>query len=340
MTASLSFSFRFKRGQEPAFLHERFKFMFVREPYHRLWSAYVDKFLLPDLWHVDGNKILRHRANVTSKLEHTDARNVKRVFKRSVKLETTDAKTSNRSKSLTALTNHSSSMTDAKEQNEKHDVTKDTRKKQCSDDVTFTDFLDYVTSEKPLRLNEHYRPYHFLCSPCIFRPQVIGKMETFEEDSGNILQRLNLSWVGKEVGTTEERALHEMKMLINDNFNEIRSYFFKGCINSTGLAWRLWKAFQINGYLPRNVSFPLRPGQSVTMTQFRDLVFSTYRHTGVTSKQFWRDQKTRAFVDAYREVPDRVLEKVRKVFDADFRLFDYDPYPELVYSYRKIYRKR
>lgn len=167
-------------------------------------------------------------------------------------------------------------------------------------------------------------------------------METFEEDSGNILQRLNLSWVGKEVGTTEERALHEMKMLIDDNFYGLRSDFFKlkDCMNSTELAWRLWKAFQINGYLPRNVSFPLRPGQSVTMTQFRDLVFSTYRHTGVTSKQFWRDQKTRAFVDAYREVPDRVLEKVRKVFDADFRLFDYDPYPELVYSYRKIHRKR
>ena len=307
MTASLSFSFRFQRGQEPAFLHERFKFMFVREPYHRLWSAYVDKFLLPDFWHVDGDKILRHRAKV----------------------------------------NDISSKTDAKKQNagytgaEKHDVTKDTRTKQCSDDITFTDFLDYVTSVEPLGLNEHYRPYHFVCSPCIFRPQVIGKMETFAEDSGNILQRLNLSWVGKEVGTTEERALHEMKMLIDDNFYGLRSDFFKlkGCMNSTGLAWRLWKAFQINGYLPRNVSLPLHPGQSVTMTQFRDLVFSTYRHTGVTSKQFWRDQKTRAFVDAYREVPDRVLEKVRKVFDADFRLFDYDPYPELVYSYRKLHRK-
>ena len=32
-------------------IRDRFRFMFVREPYRKLWSAYVDKFLLPDFWH-------------------------------------------------------------------------------------------------------------------------------------------------------------------------------------------------------------------------------------------------------------------------------------------------
>ena len=276
--------------------------MFVREPYHRLWSAYVDKFLLPDLWHIDGKNILRHRDDVASEpLERTRTPALK---------------------------------------------TKQKESQHCSNDVTFAEFLDYVGSaERPSELNEHYRPYHFLCSPCLFRPHVIGKMETFAEDSRNVLRQLNVSWAGKKVilegreeenKTTHARDLHEMVNLINDNFYEIRSStFFKGCINNTGLARRLWRTFQINGYLPRDVSAPLRPGQEVTRKQFQHLVFAAYGTRKVTSKQFWRDQKTRAFAEAYREVPDAVLEKVRTVFSMDFKLFDYDPYPELLYSYRK-----
>lgn len=320
--------------------------MFVREPYHRLWSAYVDKFLLPDLWHVDGDKILRHRGHVARESKHTAAGNVKLVAKRSIKAGTTDDKNSTKNRSFAfALSyvrsyatdvKHSSSHTGA-EKEMKRDVTQNTTKtKQCSSDVTFTDFLDYITSVDPSKLNEHYRPYHFLCSPCAFRPQLIGKMETFQEDSRNVLQQLNMTWVGRKVKTTESRALHEMSMLINDNFYEIKHSFFRGCINNTELASRLWKAFQINGYLPRNVSLPLRPGQEVTRRQFQNIVFSTYKHSEGTSKEFWRDQKTRAFVEAYREVPDAVLERVTKVYYMDFRLFDYDPYPELLYSYRTI----
>ncbi|WAQ99210.1 CHSTB-like protein [Mya arenaria] len=30
-------------------------FMFTREPYSRLWSAYIDKFLLPDFWRTDAH---------------------------------------------------------------------------------------------------------------------------------------------------------------------------------------------------------------------------------------------------------------------------------------------
>ncbi|KAK6165984.1 hypothetical protein SNE40_022782 [Patella caerulea] len=36
-----------------------FKFMFVREPYARLWSAYLDKLFLPDFWRSQGGVIQR-----------------------------------------------------------------------------------------------------------------------------------------------------------------------------------------------------------------------------------------------------------------------------------------
>ena len=107
----------------PSYLSGRLRFMFVREPYSRLWSAYVDKFLLPDYWNVDGVRITRRRPGVSREAA------------------------------------------------------------KCGHDVTFAEFVDYVTSVPASKLNDHYGPYHLLCSPCLFLPHVIGKMETFDQDA-------------------------------------------------------------------------------------------------------------------------------------------------------------
>ncbi|KAH9498607.1 hypothetical protein Btru_007775 [Bulinus truncatus] len=38
-------------------LSKKIRFMFVRDPYSRLWSAWIDKFLLPDFWLQYGKNI-------------------------------------------------------------------------------------------------------------------------------------------------------------------------------------------------------------------------------------------------------------------------------------------
>ncbi|KAK3593178.1 hypothetical protein CHS0354_039664 [Potamilus streckersoni] len=49
-------------------LARNFTFTFVRDPYARLWSAYVDKFLLPDFWVAFGKNIVaQNRPNATQK---------------------------------------------------------------------------------------------------------------------------------------------------------------------------------------------------------------------------------------------------------------------------------
>jgi hypothetical protein len=40
-----------------------YKFMFVRDPYARLWSAYLDKLYLPDFWRLHGKDITKFRPN-------------------------------------------------------------------------------------------------------------------------------------------------------------------------------------------------------------------------------------------------------------------------------------
>ncbi|KAL8574879.1 hypothetical protein ACOMHN_003439 [Nucella lapillus] len=223
-------------SQASRLLSHRFRFMFVREPYSRLWSSYVDKFLLPDFWHLDGRAISRRRPNATQ------------------------------------------------------------RARTCGHDVTFSEFLAYVTSRDVRNLNPHYRPYHHVCSACLFRPHFVGKMETFANDSHYLLQRMNLTGLEAALRTPDQRALHEMTLLIQDAFHELDRYpaFFTRCTNSTDLARRLWRAFQINGYLPDDLSFPWAGGKEVDRESLKELVEEVYLTRRPKDQGLWSTQKERA----------------------------------------------
>ena len=43
------------------------RFLFARDPYTRVWSAYVDKLLLPNMWGSTGKKIVARRPNATAR---------------------------------------------------------------------------------------------------------------------------------------------------------------------------------------------------------------------------------------------------------------------------------
>lgn len=248
--------------------------MFVREPYSRLWSAYVDKFLLPDLWDIDGRNIVSRRPGVNK----TSAR--------------------------------------------------------CFSDITFVEFLDYITSIPAKKINDHYRPYQYVCSPCVLRPHVIGKMETFTRDTKYILGRLNMSWLGDELFVSDKHAKHEISMLIDDVFHEFKYPFYQNCTNSTDLAIRLWKAFQINGYLPNSIEFPWAKNRLVKQSDLKNLALRMFEQRQPSSKRYWTAQKEQALIEAYSKVPDVLMERVRKMYDVDFTMFQYDPYPDILYRKR------
>lgn len=275
-----AYVYRFSITNTPAFFGERFRFMFVREPYSRLWSAYVDKFLLPDHWDADGWRILRLRPGYN--------------------------------------------------QSEKH----------CANDISFVEFVDYVTKTAPEQIGDHYRPYNYLCSPCVFRPHVVGKLETFAHDTHYILTRMNLSRLANQLSDSEQHARHEMKMLIDDCYHELLHAFYHNCTNTTDVARRLWRAFQINGYLPRSAKFPWAGRTRVEAGELKVLVLKTYRERQPRNKSFWKAQKEQEMAEAYRDVSDCVMEKLRTLYAADFAMFDYDPLPDLLYRHRQACRQR
>ncbi|RXG55946.1 Carbohydrate sulfotransferase 14 [Armadillidium vulgare] len=57
--------------------------------------------------------------------------------------------------------------------------------------MKFTEFLSYILSQNPQTLQEHWKSYFHLCHPCAMDYDFVGKYETLEADSNQILKNIN-----------------------------------------------------------------------------------------------------------------------------------------------------
>lgn len=58
------------------------------------------------------------------------------------------------------------------------------------DDVTFSEFVNYLVDEDEEHMNEHWMPMYNLCQPCAVNFDFIGSYEHLERDTEFVLQRI------------------------------------------------------------------------------------------------------------------------------------------------------
>lgn len=65
---------------------------------------------------------------------------------------------------------------------------------QAGNDVTFTEFVQYLLDPKTIEqgYNEHWKSFHDLCHPCHIRYNYIGKYESLDEDVDGFLKILKV----------------------------------------------------------------------------------------------------------------------------------------------------
>lgn len=61
------------------------------------------------------------------------------------------------------------------------------------DDVTFSEFVNYIVSSDPNRYNEHWQRMTDLCHPCLIKYDFIGKYENIIQDSNFLLKSFGTS---------------------------------------------------------------------------------------------------------------------------------------------------
>ncbi|XP_068107774.1 carbohydrate sulfotransferase 14 [Hyperolius riggenbachi] len=59
------------------------------------------------------------------------------------------------------------------------------------DDVTFSEFLQYLLDEDVEKMNEHWMPIYNLCQPCAVHYDFIGSYERLQEDANAVLEAIH-----------------------------------------------------------------------------------------------------------------------------------------------------
>ncbi|KAL5021553.1 hypothetical protein ScPMuIL_000708 [Solemya velum] len=244
-----------------------YKFMFARNPYSRLYSAYIDKIFLPDYWRSAARPIVKKRPNVT----------------------------------------------------ESH--------QQCPDDISFAEFTKFVVDSitKKSYVNEHWAPVTWICNPCEIPFDYVGTQETFSSDTKYLLEHFGIGDILPSQ-TFSDRINEEIETLITYNFDLVNQ-LPKGCVKENDLARRLWKTFQINGYIPENVQHSFNSPEAISKKEFHELVLNTIKEN-FPSKEEWKKRRNKALREAFGELSAELLINLRKVYDIDIQLYGYDPLPK------------
>ena len=209
----------------------------------------------------------------------------------------------------------------------------DIRSVKCGDDVTFEEFLSYmvVNLQNGVRVDNHFAPIYTQCNPCAIRFDIIGKLETFEEDSRLILEETNTILSNGHTDSNKDLVLEEVQSLLKYNFDVLeklkKSSGSPECYHSVSIAKRLWKTFQFHGYVSDKHMFP-----TSMMNYANDLMILRkallkqiiyLRQSAGNEVETWKAQRQRYLNLAYSAISQKVLNAIGQTYKGDFELFNY-----------------
>ena len=210
----------------------------------------------------------------------------------------------------------------------------DPKRRRCGNDIGFNEFLSFVSNcmIRNLYMDLHWSPIYSICLPCQTKVDIIAKQETFAEDTEYIL---NL--VGVDKATVDEVNI-AARASADDNSipSLVHTYVTKGheielgCISEEALAERIWHAFQIQGHIHNDLTFPKEAFKNTRPYELEDkltkTILSAIENKKLTSSER-ANQRQNWKVSFWKKVSNKTLAKVQDAFFEDFLMFQYDMDP-------------
>nr|KAI8738499.1 carbohydrate sulfotransferase 11-like isoform X1 [Biomphalaria glabrata] len=256
----------YSRPEQEVMLASYSKFFFVREPYSRLFSAYVDKLLIP-------NGL---------------GKTLKKEMVKSGFLDTS----------------------------------------RCIWNVSFAELCHYVAnatlSGHPI--DYHLKPISFQ-ETCRFNASLLGHLETFTEDSRAILFSSNIS-ISKISGHVLDLDSENELGYINDitaRTMEVLNTRETQCLGRFETLLRLWKVFQIRGFISKTISFPFYQRiDKPESIKSNELVYAATQAYGISGPAEVRHrQREEAMLEAYAGLPEETLVMLEHSMSSDCTLLNY-----------------
>ena len=196
-------------------------------------------------------------------------------------------------------------------------------KKHCNQSVSFGEFLDYILNEN--LQDPHWKPISDLCGSCTVPYNVISKQESFNKDVRFILDKLSIS------GHLKQNFIQNLKAKHTENsikeITKVMISFAKTdpCITFQQFCQRLWKSFQIQGYISDLVSFPANKFKHLNFDNVTIIVRKFLKGTKkiVMNDVMRKLQRQKNLSKAYRGISQKTLDILKKVYKNDFDIYGY-----------------
>ncbi|GFO35947.1 carbohydrate sulfotransferase [Plakobranchus ocellatus] len=182
-----------------------------------------------------------------------------------------------------------------------------------------------MSLRKPL--DPHFAPINQHCNPCRVQYGLVGKMETFVDDTRAILNAVNVD-LNHITGATIDFDHENDISIISDVIKRTSRYLRRSnpsCLSQNDVLKTIWLTFQTRGFISTAYPFPselLVKDSNSTLEIFEALAKSASR-SSFTSNDQRRRQREEAMLLAFGSVPASVLEQLASAFNKDCELFDY-----------------
>lgn len=202
----------------------------------------------------------------------------------------------------------------------------------CGNNVTFPEFIKYIIyAEETLEhMNAHFYPMARQCWPCEINYNIIAKFETFEQDARHILGMINTK---HNMNLKYENYINEEKwswtdLTVKTMFRNQKS--IEKCMSFHEAMRRVWRNFQVRGFIGKNISLPFGPDDPVDTRSYMNAFGEAKSKSG--SDEHRKHNKVEALLEAYSMVPMEDLEKLAQAFKTDCDLFGYDCRPPNIFN--------
>ncbi|XP_033736670.1 carbohydrate sulfotransferase 11-like [Pecten maximus] len=195
----------------------------------------------------------------------------------------------------------------------------------CGHDVTFTEFLKYaVNAETTGRHRDvHVASLWETCSPCHVNYDIIGKMETFKDDTTYILEKLNLGMYIDVLRNVSADAVNDALYDTAQAFVDMRTEALK-CISEHQIVDRIWTKLKARGYVAADMPLPMNlynKSEETVFKIFKDVYSESIIKLG---RHGLKQQQKAIYLETLRKIPTETLTQIGNAYYRDFRMFGYD----------------
>ncbi|XP_045175919.2 carbohydrate sulfotransferase 11-like [Mercenaria mercenaria] len=202
----------------------------------------------------------------------------------------------------------------------------------CGHDITFPEFIKYVihTLETRTNIDPHWIEMERNCYPCEMKYDFVGKMEDFQEDSTQILNKLGLTKMASFLEKNGKNAAVEdaMKDTLSQPFSFRAKY--RTCMSFKDAVLRAWQKLQIRGLIGNDTLDVSLINEKIT--KLSDIILRAKESRQSSTSLQRKTIKNDMFKYFWGGVPFSDLLKLQKLYAKDFELFDYEKGPSILFQ--------